>query len=246
MPRFLLASEHLSCRRGVNPTIADQSLRHLLSNLTETLVMHRSPLRTCRKLDAIFTRRQDGWGARDNITDSPHLVAAFSAGRVKMRLSRLPLHGCIYAQQGTPRRVGGESLEHARLKRAAACWMAASGAQDVTREHQTLAGTADAYSFDHNWIVECGNTRFSKLRQAVMHDSHPRFTLIPYQPTYCADGTPRRMIAIDFEWSRDLTADLQAKDWAAMERIADVLELDNLPPEPMRSPLNATRFGRAI
>lgn len=201
--------------------------------------------RVSDKLNTLFTRRQDGWGPRDDIRSSPHLVAAFLAGRVKIRIWRLSAWDCWLAGGNDLHLTGGESPDHARLKAAAALAMRSQGADDADLEQETMTGRADVYSRSQNWIVECGNTRFSKLRQAVMHDSHPRFTLIPYQPTHCADGTSRRLIAIDFEWSRDLTADLQAEDWAAMERIADVLELDDLPPEPKRSPLNATSFWGA-
>ncbi len=185
-------------------------------------------LQLAQMLDRLFTRRNDGWGARDRIEDSRHLLQAIADGAVKLYADRLPLSACTIAATADPIRTGGESLWHARLKVAGALALRQLGCKDVKVEAQTIGGYADVYSADTHWIVECGNTRFSKLASAVLHRSQPQFTLIPYQALTHPNGTPRRLISIDFMWSPTLTRRLNDEaDVRALAAIA-CLELDDL------------------
>lgn len=188
-------------------------------------------------LARLFTRRDDGWGPRDSIADHPRIVAAVAAGRIRAHANRIPRIICMAAANACPWLVGGESLDHVRLKWAAEKWMRALGAPDAEAEVATIAGIADVYSKRADWIVECGNTRFGKLRNAVMQTEAPRFTLIPYQALRLPCGATRSLIAIDFVWEPDLTRDLQDDDFARAQKVAALLSLDDPFDEDPRLPL---------
>ncbi|MGU3286416.1 hypothetical protein, partial [Methylobacterium mesophilicum] len=163
-----------------------------------------------RQLSRLFNRRNDGWGARSS-AGSLHTVAPLiEAGRVTVRMHRLPMAACVAASrmQSGGR---GESITHIRMKRAAREWMRSEGADDAREEVPGYTGKFDAYSAKADWIVECGNSSMDKLIQAIRDDEHPRFTLIPYQDTERHDDSPRRLIAIDFMWDEALCGKLDAQ-----------------------------------
>ncbi len=181
------------------------------------------------RLTALFNRGGSACGYRDTAENSRAAFAAFLAGRVSMRMVRLPREAVSQALKLHVSRYGTEGKDHARLKAAALLWMRSEGAEDAAPEVRGIVGIADAYSAKANWIVECGHTRFSKLADAMSWEDRPRFTLLPFQPLRWNDGRKRRPIAIDFSWSPEVTADVVAEQWAAMERCAATLELDDLP-----------------
>lgn len=181
------------------------------------------------KLDRLFTRLDDGWGPRDQIEDSSILLRPFAERRIRLRINRIPLAICEAAMMAQVVPHGTEKRAHARLKEAAVRWMHASGSPDAGTEMlSVIPGISDAYDVTHNWIVECGNTAFAKLRNAILHPSHPRFTLIPYQWLVFADGQARRLVAVDFIWDRSLTEELRKADFARAQRAAEALELDEV------------------
>jgi len=165
--------------------------------------------RTWLRLTNLFNRRCEAWGWRDTATEYPDALAAFEAGRIAVHIRRLPLDAVVTASRDKIWRHGNEGVDHARIKRAALLWMQGAGAADAKAEVRGVVGIADAYSDSANWIVECGNTRFGKLAEAITWEDTPRFTLIPFQDLERDDGTPRRLIAIDFSWSRDVTEDVE-------------------------------------
>lgn len=172
------------------------------------------------RLGRLFNRRNDGWGARSS-AGSLHTVAPMiEAGRVTIRMHRLPMAACVAAahMQSGGR---GESIAHIRMKRAAREWMRSEGAADAREEVPGYTGKFDAYSAKADWIVECGNSSLDKLIQAIRDDEHPRFTLIPYQDTERHDDSPRRLIAIDFMWDEALCGELDAQ---VMAREEDMLQ----------------------
>jgi hypothetical protein len=190
------------------------------------------------RLERLFNRHSKGWGSRDTIASIEWLLTPFARGEIRASAVRLPLHATL---AGLTVRHGAkrESLEHHQLKAAALAWMQAEGAQDAHEERWCPVGKADAHSAAQAWVVECGNTPMRKLFDAVEQDGVRRFTLIPYQATTWQDGTPRRLIAAEFVWDDDVPSALQAQTDAAnaeaMRKWSDA----------SRSPLNATRFGRA-
>jgi hypothetical protein len=162
------------------------------------------------QLSRLFNRRNDGWGARSSVGSLRTVVPLIEAGRVTIRMRRLPMAACVTAarMQGGGR---GESIAHIRMKRAAREWMRSEGAADAREEVVGYTGKFDAYSADADWIVECGNSSLDKLIQAIRDDERPRFTLIPYQATERHDDSPRRLIAIDFIWDEALSSELNAE-----------------------------------
>jgi len=174
-------------------------------------------------LTTLFNRRCEAWGWRDSATEWQDTLAAFEAGRIKMRIERLPLDAVTQAAAARIIRHGNEGEQHAQMKRAALLWMQSEGAADAKAEVRGVVGIADAYSFNTNWIVECGNTRFGKLADAVLWEDAPRFTLIPFQDMEWEDGSPRRLIAIDFSWDADVTEDLAMARMDRMRRAVSSL-----------------------
>lgn len=187
------------------------------------------------RLGNLFNRRCEAWGWRDSPGGSAATLAAFEDGRISVQMRRLPLAAVTEAQTARARRHGNESEEHARLKLAALLWMRSEGADDAELEARGIVGIADAYSEKANWIVECGNTRFSKLADAVLWEDAPRFTLIPYQNDDWEDGRPRRLIAIDFSWGKDLTKDLEEARYEGMRRAVMSLKVRALAPSAGRA-----------
>jgi hypothetical protein len=190
------------------------------------------PAVSAQRIDALFNRRCSRWGYRDSCTDRQATYRAFLAGRFRMTLRRVPAEWCRLALNAEVRCEGGEGEDHARLKLAALLWMRNDGADDATREARGIVGIADVYSKNANWIVECGNTRFGKLADAALWEDAPRFTLIPFQSLRRSDLSPRRFIAIDFAWTKELTADLEDARMYGLQIAADALELDDLSPLP--------------
>ncbi len=181
------------------------------------------------KLERLFTRLDDGWGPRDRIEDGAILLKPFADGRIRLKIHRIPATICEAALDAEVTPHGTEKHAHARMKEAAVRWMIASGSRDAGTElFSVIPGISDAYSVTHNWIVECGNTAFSKLRNAVLHRSRPRFTLIPYQSLLFPDGQARRLVAVDFAWDRSLTDELREADFQQATRAAEALELDEV------------------
>lgn len=181
------------------------------------------------KLNRLFTRLDDGWGPRDSIADSAILLQPFADGRIRLKIHRIPAAICEAALVAEVTPHGTEKRAHARMKEAAVRWMIASGSRDADTElFSVIPGISDAYSVTDNWIVECGNTAISKLRNAVLHRSRPRFTLIPYQSLLFPNGQARRLVAVDFAWDRSLTDELREVDFSRLIRAAEALELDEV------------------
>lgn len=141
-----------------------------------------------QRLQSLFTRQDDGWGARDCVTVGHPL---FHVDGLKVTWARLPLGVCEQALKS--RGIAGqarESREHMTMKRAAVLWMLHDGAKDASEEVYCLVGRADACSLKRNWIVECGKTGVSKLVTVVASGEPIRFSLIPFQDLTKRDGEP--------------------------------------------------------
>ncbi|MGC5779486.1 hypothetical protein [Methylobacterium sp. NFXW15] len=160
------------------------------------------------RLRRLFTRKPDGWGARSGIEAHRILGSLVGADRVTVMMHRLPLSSCSEAASVIAGSGARESVDHLHLKRAALLWMRENGATDAAEEVRGYDGRFDGYSADADWIVEVGNSSVDKLLDAIRDDECPRFTLIPFQRTHWLDGTPRRLIAVDFHWDDQLCADL--------------------------------------
>ena len=156
------------------------------------------------RLRRLFTRKRDGFGARAPGIYVGLLADPFRSGMLRVEMRRLPAAACEEAA-GLPRlSQRGESQDHIRMKHAGRTWMRLSGARDAELEVAGYDGRFDAYSLSHDWIVECGNSNIDKLVEAIGDADRPRFTLIPWQDVERHDGSPRRLIAADFSWDREL------------------------------------------
>ena len=108
--------------------------------------------------------------------------------------------------------------------------MRAEGATDATMEKRCFAGRADVFSDQTCWLVECGNTPIGKLNACIEREKPSRFTLIPYQPTLRHDGSPRRLIAVDFAWDLSLSHEIEDAAFLRAKAAFAHLELDPPPP----------------
>lgn len=156
------------------------------------------------KANRLFARKRDGFGWRNSPEAARCIYGPLRDGRITLSMTRLPLAAC---EAGLDRLGNGcrtESGEHMAMKRAAVVWMASQGAPDAVEEVPGYSGRFDAYSVQADWIVECGNTNIGKLEEAITDEDHPRFTLIPWQPVQWPDGSPRGLIAVDFNWDDSL------------------------------------------
>jgi hypothetical protein len=168
----------------------------------------------------LFNRGGAGWGERGAIDETLPILAALAEGRIRVRLTRLPLPACVAASSIAIKIAAGESAAHSYMKVAARNWMALNGATDAVCEVSIHGGRADVYSRDKNWIVECGNTAPYRLVSAIEDESHPRFTLIPYQGRYEFLGRrapARSLAAADFEWDDGLGPEIMEIRLSAMK-----------------------------
>ncbi|GLS46578.1 hypothetical protein [Methylobacterium brachythecii] len=134
----------------------------------------------------------------------------------------------------------GEACEHRSIKRACREWMRASGAPDAGEEQWTVAGKADVYSVEKDWIVEVGNTSVGKLQSALLDEDGPRFILVPFQELEWKNGRPRRLLAVEFDCAESVHDEIRASHWAAMERCARALELHD---DRFEAPARSTSTG---
>lgn len=174
------------------------------------------------RVERLFTRGNPGWSNRDCVFAYDPLIAAFGAGRVKMRVSRLSASA---RKAGLAIRYHGgrtESAHHFALKQSARAWMIENGATDAYVEQRCFVGRADAYSEKQSWAVECGCTAIGKLVAAIQ-SGEVRFTLIPFQghPFYWDEAEAPAPIAIDFLWTPDLTDEFQRHPYGRSNQSTD-------------------------
>lgn len=176
------------------------------------------------KANRLFARKRDGFGWRNSPEAARSVYGPLRDGRITLSMTRLPLAACEAGMAMLGNGCRTESGEHMAMKRAAVVWMSANGGADAAEEVSGYSGRFDAYSISADWIVECGNTNIGKLEHAIADEDHPRFTLIPWQPVQWPDGSPRRLIAVDFTWDdsliREVLADRMERQGAFHQRYA--------------------------
>lgn len=163
-------------------------------------------LRKIRKIDRLFDSRPDARRITNPTEDVETFLKLFYKGLVRLSLCRIPTwvmakveKTCRFEPTQT------ESLSHLFLKACAVEGMREAGAEDAFPEVRRQGTRPDALSKASNWIVECGNTPIWKLLDAMQDETHPRFTLLPFQPADDPRRRPRRsLIAIDFLWGDEL------------------------------------------
>lgn len=177
--------------------------------------------RLATRLEDLFNRQPTGWPTRDMWLKLRPILPLIAFGRVRFRLIRLPREAAFQAAARSPGGTRAESAEHARMKLTAIWWMKATGASDACAECVHVAGRSDACSIKTDWIVECGHTRMGKLVDAIEGMPRGRFTLIPYQPLERWDQTLRPLLAVDFTWDEDASADVAEIRQAERSAIAN-------------------------
>ena len=200
-------------------------------------------------LTRLFNRDPDARRPLNRTDELAWLLYAYIEQDVKLRLVRISSETCMDAilSHRIPRREH-ESFQHQYMKLAAVYWMREQGAADANSELTWYNFRVDAMSRKTKWIVECGNTPMRKLKMAVMEDTPPRFTLIPFQdmaddPLYSKRLRP--LLGVDFTWSPALTKRLQEDpDEAVRELDAKCGTLNwGYPPLPHPGSLNTGRAG---
>lgn len=186
---------------------------HLLACLPAELAAEYLTNRVALQLSRLFARHAQGWGARGPMSEADHVYPFIVSGRLRPKLARLPVEAAAVGLAARVFATRRESEPHLRLKEAGLWWMRESGANDARLEAWFPGGKADAYSEEQGWAVECGVTRLGKLQDAASSLSKGRFTLLPFQPLTWADGRPRGLLALEFEWGDELRADLYTAIW---------------------------------
>lgn len=194
------------------------------------------------RLRRLFTRKIDGWGERTDPRAAISLAPFIAAGRLTLKMRHLPLHACVAGAEAIAGTGSRESIEHLRIKRAACAWMWSVGAVDAEEEIRGYGGRFDVYSSWADWIVEAGNSDIAKLVNAIRDDERPRFTLIPYQAVSRSDGSPRRLIAVDFVWDEAVTRDLSEAIHHRMR--ASMAEVDRTMRDRMIAEAQARKAAR--
>ncbi|MHC2090025.1 hypothetical protein [Methylobacterium sp. CM6244] len=172
-----------------------------------------------------------GFRSRSDIGDALALAVPVIAGSVRLRFSRMPLKHLHAMERKGLRDAPGESGRHLSLKEAAVLWMKSQVARDARTEVSCFAGRADAYSEQHGWAVECGDTRVTKLASFI-HSTAQRFTLIPYQRLGTigrSELSRRRPIAVDFVAGPTARRDLNSYRFAMTDGLVGTADARRRP-----------------
>jgi hypothetical protein len=114
------------------------------------------------------------------------LCGEIAGGFIEVRAVKIPYAtlvpnvGIARLDQQWLRHSRNESQEHRDLKVLGICWLRHIGAQRAAGEMECRYGSADAYSADLNFAVECGNTAIWRVF-TVKGGSPAGILVLPYE-----------------------------------------------------------------